>query len=386
METAPWGKRLPWGDAGSFFRDVWEFIVGLVLNASVGQNGAANKKTDVAAVQGLLNRAAKAGLVVDGKCGPKTISAIKSFQAGFMSSPDGRVDVGGKTWQQLQSKAAGNSAPPIAEKTRDELLIEAIDAIEACEGAGIFLIDKTGNRKELRGGPRRKWCYVSLAPAMKSSGGSEQQLKTIYDRWQDVFFSCGSAAATGVVIWLSGGTATPVVGFFAVNSAALCGISVGKLASHDEWVKFEQQGGAEYKAWMTAETIMSLLDLFDGAAGAMMFLGKMKQAGKLVQLKKVLQGKKLKTRAEILAAIKQLDPSFNANLKSGGSGYVSKKQLLIAGEDALTAKKFKSVSNQQKQLVVGAVGNALTLADSGSTMDKVGDTYLLWLVQYDDGP
>jgi peptidoglycan hydrolase-like protein with peptidoglycan-binding domain len=67
------------------------------ISASVGRGGK-NKSEDVEAVQAALNQRAKAGLTVDGKCGPKTIAAIMAFQKqlGF-ASPDGLVDVGKQT-------------------------------------------------------------------------------------------------------------------------------------------------------------------------------------------------------------------------------------------------------------------------------------------------
>lgn len=49
------------------------------INASVGARGT-NEDGDVRVVQDLLNRAADAGLSVDGDCGPRTTAAITSFQ------------------------------------------------------------------------------------------------------------------------------------------------------------------------------------------------------------------------------------------------------------------------------------------------------------------
>src|SRR5438128_4037295 len=76
----------------------------LNISGSVGQGGK-NKKEDVEAVQGALNLRAKAGLEVDGKCGSKTIQAIKDFQkkAGF-AYPDGLVEPGKKTEAALRGE------------------------------------------------------------------------------------------------------------------------------------------------------------------------------------------------------------------------------------------------------------------------------------------
>ncbi|MCX2783514.1 hypothetical protein OQJ46_11015 [Microbulbifer thermotolerans] len=75
------------------------------LTGSVGFRGQ-NFRDDVRLVQELLNRATRVPwtlLAVDGLAGPNTINRIKDFQrnvVGF-SKPDGRVDVGGRTWRSL---------------------------------------------------------------------------------------------------------------------------------------------------------------------------------------------------------------------------------------------------------------------------------------------
>lgn len=82
------------------------------IRYSVGFKGR-NRPDDVTVVQTLLNaKGAKPALQVDGKVGPKTIHAIRAFQAGFMNRPDGRVDPGGKTLAKLSGKKVAASPPP----------------------------------------------------------------------------------------------------------------------------------------------------------------------------------------------------------------------------------------------------------------------------------
>lgn len=77
------------------------------ISASVGKGGK-NKPQDVQAVQVALNAKAKAGLVVDGKCGPKTIGAILAYQKTLgRFKPDGLVEVGRGT-----ARALAGAAPP----------------------------------------------------------------------------------------------------------------------------------------------------------------------------------------------------------------------------------------------------------------------------------
>lgn len=81
------------------------------IKGSVGQGGK-NGPADVSAVQNALNVKAKAGLKVDGKCGPKTIGAIRDFQKAMgMPKPDGRIDPGRGTARAL---SAPGPLPPAA--------------------------------------------------------------------------------------------------------------------------------------------------------------------------------------------------------------------------------------------------------------------------------
>lgn len=71
------------------------------LTASVGAGGA-NRPDDVRAVQTLLAARGFDPGPIDGHVGPATIAAIKAFQRGFATWPDGRVDPGGRTLRELQ--------------------------------------------------------------------------------------------------------------------------------------------------------------------------------------------------------------------------------------------------------------------------------------------
>lgn len=71
-----------------------------VLGASVGRGGR-NRNADVEVVQNLLADAGFNPGPVDGDCGPKTIAAIEAFQRGFLTRPDGRIDVDGRSWNEL---------------------------------------------------------------------------------------------------------------------------------------------------------------------------------------------------------------------------------------------------------------------------------------------
>jgi hypothetical protein len=69
---------------------------------SVGDAGV-NRESDVMAVQGLLNSKGFKSGKVDGRCGTKTIEAIRRFQASFMKEPDGLIEPRHSTWRRLTS-------------------------------------------------------------------------------------------------------------------------------------------------------------------------------------------------------------------------------------------------------------------------------------------
>lgn len=88
------------------------------ISSSVGRNGV-NNRTDVETIQRLVNANIQKispvfPLVVDGRVGPKTISAIEQFQKKVvgMYLPDGRVDPRGKTLAALNAGGGGGAAPP----------------------------------------------------------------------------------------------------------------------------------------------------------------------------------------------------------------------------------------------------------------------------------
>ena len=83
-----------------------------MITASVGQRGI-NAPPDVTKVQTLL----KAKMIyqggVDGRCGPKTIKAIETFQSHFMRAPDGLISANGTTWKKLTGQVPmGPPLPP----------------------------------------------------------------------------------------------------------------------------------------------------------------------------------------------------------------------------------------------------------------------------------
>lgn len=72
----------------------------IYIQESVGRSGK-NNIDDVAKVQNLLLQHGLAIGRADGRCGPRTIAGITTFQAGFLHHPDGLVTSSGKTVQRL---------------------------------------------------------------------------------------------------------------------------------------------------------------------------------------------------------------------------------------------------------------------------------------------
>jgi len=78
------------------------------LTGSVGEN-AQNAPADVMLVQTCLSRRNVYQGQANGICDSRTIDAIRTFQASFMTRPDGRVDANGNTWHRLRD--TGHAAP-----------------------------------------------------------------------------------------------------------------------------------------------------------------------------------------------------------------------------------------------------------------------------------
>ncbi len=81
------------------------------ISASVGEGGV-NKEADVRAIQQLLTKAGHDPKGIDGRYGKNTRDAILSFQRGFMTNPDGRVDPNGGTLRRLNQAASGQAPSP----------------------------------------------------------------------------------------------------------------------------------------------------------------------------------------------------------------------------------------------------------------------------------
>ena len=88
------------------------------LLASVGANGK-NLREDVLTVQSLLKSKGHSPGSVDGVCGINTISAIRKFQATFMSAPDGLIEPGRTTWVKLSATGRSPTASHLIQWSGD---------------------------------------------------------------------------------------------------------------------------------------------------------------------------------------------------------------------------------------------------------------------------
>ncbi|MCI5138912.1 MAG: hypothetical protein D3922_10980, partial [Candidatus Electrothrix sp. AR1] len=77
---------------------------GTEITGSVGQGGQ-NRSSDVRIVYALFNNILADPLTVSDQCSAELIQTIKAFQQPFLSRPDGRIDVGGRTWRELTAAA-----------------------------------------------------------------------------------------------------------------------------------------------------------------------------------------------------------------------------------------------------------------------------------------
>ena len=129
----------------------------IVITKSVGVGGA-NVFDDVFNIQYGLDQVAPIDggpspqLVIDGKCGPKTIGAIREFQKkhfGF-AGMDGRIDPGKQTLAKLNEKRNRNVFPtiPLSLKTDGFLLagmLQHVPFIRSCVNAAMTNISLAMN-------------------------------------------------------------------------------------------------------------------------------------------------------------------------------------------------------------------------------------------------
>ncbi|WP_324021312.1 hypothetical protein GC090_08090 [Pantoea sp. JZ29] len=108
------------------------------ITGSVGIGGR-NNYGDVKTVQRLLQNNGFPQLRDDGRIGPKTIEAIKSYQSRFMSRPDGLVDVHGRTWNKLSNSDKTNRTQPTPEENRH------LNSGRLTVNAGQITFDAEGN-------------------------------------------------------------------------------------------------------------------------------------------------------------------------------------------------------------------------------------------------
>jgi peptidoglycan-N-acetylglucosamine deacetylase len=83
------------------------------ITGSVGQGGI-NHTEDLRTVYALFNKILSAPLPVSDQVSDALLQAIINFQKNFLSHPDGRIDVGGRTWRELTAAAARPEAEEIS--------------------------------------------------------------------------------------------------------------------------------------------------------------------------------------------------------------------------------------------------------------------------------
>ncbi len=135
------------------------------IQASVGQGGV-NNPADVIKIQRLLVAHGAALGTIDGICGSKTISAIRTFQAGFVSNPDGVVDPGGKTLAKLNEKGGATSEAAPATGITEPVSRDSLSAFNVGlqSASNDFMTAKLGNPRD----SYNETCQTVTHPALKA--------------------------------------------------------------------------------------------------------------------------------------------------------------------------------------------------------------------------
>ncbi|HEV7554680.1 MAG TPA: peptidoglycan-binding domain-containing protein [Kofleriaceae bacterium] len=135
---------------------------GHIISDSVGEGGN-NHQADVGTVQEALARHGHSPGKIDHKIGPATITAIKAFQAAFMSQPDGRVDVGGSTEKHLMDAGSKTKSPtkPTVDKPESEVSANGAAQMQKLVAAASSVLSKRPLGK----------CYVGVKHHIANAGG-----------------------------------------------------------------------------------------------------------------------------------------------------------------------------------------------------------------------
>lgn len=105
------------------------------LSASVGRGGTNKSAEDIRLIQGLLNNYkipdVTNPLKIDGKIGDKTNNRIETFQRKVLNvkDPDGRVDVGGRTFDKLIHRPKTKSASSCTLSSKALNLLKSIETL-----------------------------------------------------------------------------------------------------------------------------------------------------------------------------------------------------------------------------------------------------------------
>ncbi len=267
--------------------------------------------------------------------------------------------------------------PAVQQSDIKTQLGNAIDGYPETALAGIVIFDPNRTPRVIRMpfDNRRPW--VVIVPRGNANTTEQTAISnirgdspTFWGRWGDAILSCGGAVASGTAIYFSAGTATPLVGAFALNSAALCGLSVGKGIAHDDWEQFKAEGGAVYTAWITFETGMNLIGLFDGAKGGLQWMKRVRDAGKLDELRAAISLRNL-TRRQLAEVIQKFDDSvrFDADVTRASAAWMTRSEYRMAGTVVL--------ENFRKKAIVDCLSAVFTTRDFSIKLEEAYDVLLM---------
>ncbi len=127
------------------------------ISASVGRwsKGAVNNEADVRTIQSMLTEVAT--ILADSRYDPQgadgtinqdeqnsdTVKAIEAFQRRFVTTPDGLIEVGKRTWQQLVAALAG----PVTEPGEFFFPLKQLPPVNWVEGDRRFASNRSRGRR-----------------------------------------------------------------------------------------------------------------------------------------------------------------------------------------------------------------------------------------------
>jgi peptidoglycan hydrolase-like protein with peptidoglycan-binding domain len=155
------------GDVTVSVDELTPVLPGHLIAKSVGEGGN-NHEGDVGTVQKALQEHGHSPGAIDHRIGPRTIGAIRAFQAGFLKRPDGLVEVGRATEKHLMQPGTSTKTEDEKEKKETEPTTEQSETSSQGSAQMSRLV---ATASSVRGKRPLGKCYAAVKVHINNAGG-----------------------------------------------------------------------------------------------------------------------------------------------------------------------------------------------------------------------